>query len=60
MGDVGAAAWETLRHQLRNLEGRSYREYKGIKGDYAFSDFVLSVDYVQGDPCAAPSRIRIH
>ena len=60
MGDVGAAAWETLRHQLRNLEGRSYREYKGIKGDYAFSDFVLSVDYVQGDPFAAPSRIRIH
>ena len=60
MENTDKTAWETLRHQLRNLEGGSYREYKGIKGDYAFPDFTLSVDYVQGDPFAAPSRIRIH
>lgn len=51
--------WHQLQHQLKNLEGRSYREYKGIKGDYAFDEFTLSVDYVQGDPFAAPSKIRI-
>ncbi len=51
--------WQLLQHQLMNLEGRSYREYKRIKGDYAFPEFVLSVDYVQGDPFAAPSRVRV-
>ncbi|MGD1899433.1 MAG: ABC-ATPase domain-containing protein [Phormidesmis sp.] len=51
--------WQLLQHQLMNLEGRSYREYKRIKGDYAFPEFVLSVDYVQGDPYAAPSRVRV-
>lgn len=51
--------WANLRHQLKSLDGRSYREYKSIKGDYAFDEFELSVDYVQGDPFAAPSRICI-
>ena len=60
MVNASKLGWETLQRQLRNLEGRSYREYKGIRGDYAFPDFTLSVDYVQGDPFAAPSRIRIH
>ncbi len=59
MSETGKGSWETLQHQLRNLEGRSYREYKSTKGDYIFPDFTLSVDYVQGDPFAAPSRIRI-
>ena len=51
--------WQQLQQQLKNLEGRSYREYKGIKGDYAFDEFTLSVDYVQGDPFAAPSKVRL-
>ena len=52
--------WKQLQQQLKNLEGRSYREYKGIKGNYAFDEFTLSVDYVQGDPFAAPSKIRLN
>ncbi len=48
-----------LQDYLRGLDGRSYREYKGIKGDYEFPEFGLSVDYVQGDPFAMPSRICI-
>ena len=51
--------WQTLQRQLNGLEGRSYREYKGIKGNYEFPGFELAIDYVQGDPFAAPSRIRI-
>ena len=51
--------WQILQQQLIDLEGSSYRDYKRIKGDYGFPDFDLSVDYVQGDPFAAPSRIRL-
>ncbi len=53
------ANWQTFQRQLINLEGGSYRDYKGIKGDYEFPEFDLIVDYVQGDPFAAPSRIRL-
>ncbi|MGC1528670.1 MAG: ABC-ATPase domain-containing protein [Phormidesmis sp.] len=51
--------WKTLQRQLEQMDGCGYREYKRIKGDYVFSEFTLSVDYVQGDPFAAPSRIRL-
>lgn len=51
--------WQTLRHQLEELEGRSYRGYKSLKGHYEFPGFELEIDYVQGDPFAAPSQIRI-
>lgn len=46
-----------LKQRLIDLEGHGYRDYKSIKGDYGFSAFNLSVDYVQGDPFAAPSHI---
>ena len=49
----------SLQEKLRSLEGRSYKEYRGIEGDYGFPGFKLTVDYVQGDPFASPSRIRI-
>ncbi|MBE9064086.1 ABC-ATPase domain-containing protein [cf. Phormidesmis sp. LEGE 11477] len=51
--------WTNLRHQLKDLDGQSYREYKRIKGNYGFPEFKLSIDYVQGDPFAAPSRLCI-
>ncbi|MEL7142923.1 MAG: ABC-ATPase domain-containing protein [Cyanobacteria bacterium J06573_11] len=53
------ATGDALRKSLRNLEGRSYREYKRLKGDYAFPEFRLRIDHVQGDPFAAPSRISV-
>lgn len=52
-------AWRALQYQLRDLDGQGYREYKVIKGDYEFPEFKLSVDYIQRDPFAAPSRICI-
>ena len=51
--------WQLLEKRLNNLEGRNYRDYRAIKGNYAFPQFDLTVDYVQGDPFAAPSRVRI-
>ncbi|MBU1486553.1 ABC-ATPase domain-containing protein [bacterium] len=50
---------EQLERILSRIDGRGYKAYKEIKGRYDFRDFVLFIDYVQGDPFAAPSRIRL-
>lgn len=44
---------------LDKIDGKGYKSYKDLKGKYQFSDFLLSIDYVQGDPYASPSRIRV-
>ena len=49
---------EDLKRTLSRIDGRGYKAYKDIKGDYAFPGFTLFIDHVQGDPFAAPSRIR--
>ena len=48
-----------LQKKLLSLDGRGYKAYKDIKGRYAFNDFDLIIDHVQGDPFAAPSKMRI-
>ncbi len=48
-----------LKNTLLKLDGASYKAYKDIRGSYQFEDFTLKIDYVQGDPFAAPSQIRI-
>ncbi|KHE72320.1 ABC-ATPase domain-containing protein [Halobacillus sp. BBL2006] len=48
-----------LQQQLKQIDGKSYKGYKQIQGKYSFSDYELFIDYVQGDPFAAPSKIRI-
>ena len=30
-----------------------------MQGSYDFGNFTLHIDYVQGDPFASPSRIRV-
>jgi len=50
---------DILHKRLQLLEGRGYKAYKEIKGEYDFSGYVLFIDYVQGDPFATPSRFRI-
>ncbi len=50
---------EELRRLLSRLDGRGYKAYKEIAGVYRFPGFVLFVDHVQGDPFAAPSRLRV-
>jgi predicted ABC-class ATPase len=51
--------WKDLEQTLRELDGRGYKGYLGLKGGYEFGGFCLFIDHVQGDPFAAPSRIRI-
>ena len=48
-----------LREQLRNIDHKSYPQYKSLKGSYRFAQYILHIDHVQGDPFAAPSDVRV-
>ncbi len=48
-----------LRQLLRQIDRKGYPAYKQLKGEYRFDGYFLSIDHVQGDPFAAPSRISI-
>ncbi|WP_066192027.1 ABC-ATPase domain-containing protein [Gracilibacillus timonensis] len=48
-----------LQQLLRNMDGKSYKAYKQLQGSYSFERYELFMDYIQGDPFAAPSKIRI-
>ncbi len=48
-----------LRSTLQRIDGRPYPAYKDIRGVYDFEFFDLSIDKVQGDPFASPSRLSI-
>lgn len=48
-----------LAKKLEQIDGKGYKAYKQIQGSYKFPDFELLIDYVQGDPFASPSKIRI-
>ena len=50
---------DRLANLLGRIDGRGYRAYKRLQGDYRFPEFLLRVDHVQGDPFADPSRCRI-
>ncbi|GAB7387430.1 ABC-ATPase domain-containing protein [Bacillaceae bacterium] len=50
---------QRLKKMLQQIDGRGYKAYKEIQGDYQGDWFRLHIDHVQGDPFAAPSRIRI-
>ena len=45
---------------LREIDHKSYPAYKSLRGIYGFGPYALSIDHVQGDPFAAPSRLTIH
>ena len=48
-----------LRQLLSHIDGRGYKAYKQIKGEYEFPGFTLYIDHVQGDPFALPSKVRL-
>ena len=50
---------EDLERILNRIDGRGYKAYRDIQGVYTFGEYILLVDYVQGDPFASPSRIRV-
>lgn len=48
-----------LESVLQSIDGKGYKSYHEIKGEWRIGDFTLVVDHVQGDPFAAPSRVRV-
>jgi len=48
-----------LKKQLEQIDGRGYKAYKQLSGNYTFDRFQLHIDHIQGDPFALPSRISI-
>lgn len=48
-----------LKRELDRIDGRGYKSYKELEGQYNFNNYMLSIDHVQGDPFASPSRVRV-
>lgn len=49
-----------LSRTLHQIDHKSYPAYKQLRDVYQFPGYLLSIDHVQGDPFAAPSRVSIH
>lgn len=50
---------EVLKNMLERIDHRGYPAYKELQGMYDFGAYMLSIDHVQGDPFAAPSKVHI-
>ena len=48
-----------LSQLLERIDHRGYPAYKDIRGSYQFRGYMLSIDHVQGDPFAAPSKVSV-
>ena len=48
-----------LRDILHRIDHKGYPAYKDTRGRYDFPEFTLSIDHVQGDPFASPSKVSI-
>jgi predicted ABC-class ATPase len=47
-----------LANRLRAIDGRGYGAYKALAGSHPVAGGTLFIDHVQGDPFAAPSKLR--
>lgn len=50
---------DDLRRLLESIDHKSYPAYKSAQGAYAFGGYILSIDHVQGDPFASPSKVSV-
>lgn len=50
---------QSLIDRLHQIDGKGYKAYKDIRGAYNEGAWTLFIDYVQGDPFAAPSAVRV-
>jgi predicted ABC-class ATPase len=60
--DASSTRTGTFHHlssALHRIDGKGYKAYRDVEGTWTFPDFTLFIDHVQGDPYAAPSRLRI-
>ena len=59
MCEQNMKASQELRRLLESIDRKSYPAYKSAQGAYNFGDYVLSIDHVQGDPFASPSKLSV-
>lgn len=50
---------ELLRSTLERIAGKAFGAYRDIEGTYAFDGYELSIERVQRDPFAPPSKIAV-
>ena len=50
---------QKLMNMLDKIDRKSYPAYKELKGVYKFEEYIFTIEHVQGDPFAAPSRVKI-
>jgi len=50
---------QDLKRLLESIDHRGYPAYKDTRGVYDFTAYTLSIDHVQGDPFASPSKVSI-
>ena len=48
-----------LQKTLSSINGKSYGTYKNLTDKYKFNNYIFSIDHVQGDPFASPSKLKI-
>lgn len=48
-----------LKQLLDRIDHRGYPAYKDTKGQYQFQGYVFSIEHVQGDPFASPSKVSV-
>ncbi len=48
-----------LKSILQGIDGKGYKFYKELEGEYDFGEYYIYIDHVQGDPFASPSRMRV-
>ncbi len=48
-----------LKSLLNRIDHRGYPAYKDTRGAYQFPGYILSIDHVQGDPFASPSKVSV-
>lgn len=50
---------EDLKNMLTSINHKGYPQYKSLKGSYDFNYFILSIEHVQSDPFASPSKVKV-
>lgn len=48
-----------LKNAIKQIDHKGYPAYKQLKGSYQFEGYVLSIDHVQSDPFASPSKVSV-
>ncbi|KAF5052446.1 putative ATPase of the ABC class [anaerobic digester metagenome] len=51
---------ENLISILKRIDGKGYKAYLDLKGEYDFGHFSLTIKHVQRDPFASPSLLKLN